>query len=294
MGGGEDKTKRHQPNGKSSLDATVTPSEANVNLQPNVHIFTDRSALGRDLSSFMAQVAEASSATRGRFCLALSGGSLMDILAPALIASPMRDRIDWSNWHIFWADERWVPLNSPDSNFGLARRLLLSRVDIPRNQIHAADNAKRPDETARAYEEKIRKELQVEAGKYPQFDMILLGVGEDGHTASLFPGHPALLETCRWVVPVLNAPKPPPVRITLTRPVINHARSVAFVVLGAGKANMVRKALAPNGMQPKLPVQLVAPAHGQLHWFIDQAAAKGVQTQAPLTNEKVWLGKKGE
>jgi len=245
-----------------------------MNFRPDIRIFPDRRALATALASHVAQASEASSIARGRFCVALSGGSLMDMLAPALSKPPLRDRIDWSAWHVFWADERWVPPSSPESNFGVAGRLLLSRVPIPEGHIHAVDNAQSPDETARAYEANMRKIFQVEAGAPPRFDLVLLGLGEDGHTASLFPGHPVLQESRRWVRPVFNAPKPPPVRVTMTLPVINHARSVVFFAVGSGKANIVAKVLNPKNAKSTLPAQLVKPAQGDLKWFIDKAAAE--------------------
>lgn len=197
----------------------------------------------------------------------------MKILAPALSADPWRERIDWSGWHVFWADERWVPPSSPDSNFGAARRLLLSRVPIPESRIHALGYSESPEETARAYEAKIRTTLQVESGAFPRFDLFLLGLGEDGHTASLFPGNPALQERRRWVVPVFNAPKPPPVRVTLTLPVINSARQLVFFAAGTGKAGVVAGVLHPAVGQQNLPARMVQPTDGELDWFVDQDAA---------------------
>ena len=243
-----------------------------MNFRPDIGIFRDRRALATALSLHVAQAAQASSAARGRFCVALSGGSLMDMLAPALVAPSLRDRIYWSTWHVFWVDERWVPHSSPDSNFGLARRLLFSRVGIPEGHIHALDDSKSPDEAALVYEAGIRRTLFVEIGALPRFDMVLLGLGEDGHTASLFPGHPALRESRRWAVPVFNAPKPPPVRVTMTMPVINHARRIAFVAAGAGKANIASKVLDPKSGQSKLPARMVNPTDGGLLWFIDRQA----------------------
>ncbi|MFO7645468.1 MAG: 6-phosphogluconolactonase [Desulfosarcina sp.] len=263
-----------------------------MNFRPDSRIFADRRALATALSSHVAQAAQASSVARGRFCVALSGGSLMDMLAPALCAPPLRDHIDWSAWHVFWVDERWVPPSSPDSNSGLARRLLFSRVGIPEQHIHAVDDSKSPDETARAYEVKIRRTLPVETGALPRFDMVLLGLGEDGHTASLFPGHPALQESRRWVVPVFDAPKPPPVRVTMTLPVINAARRVVFVAAGSGKSGVVAEVLHPSGGRPNLPARMVKPTDGELHWFVDQDAA-GVSNLAPVGDQSSMTGKEG-
>ncbi len=243
-----------------------------MNVRPDIRIFADRLALATALSSHVARAAQASSDARGRFCVALSGGSLMDMLAPVLAAPSLRERIDWSTWNVFWVDERWVAHSSPDSNFGLARRRLLGRVDIPEDQIHAVDHAKVPDETARDYEAKIRKTLPVEAGAFPRFDLILLGLGEDGHTASLFPGHPALAEDRRWVVPVFNAPKPPPVRLTMTLPVINAARRIVFVAAGSGKAGILGRLHQTGDEDSELPVQRVSPIDGEMRWFVDEQA----------------------
>ncbi len=244
-------------------------------LRPKISIFPDRRELTAALSAYVAQTAAASSRARGRFCVALSGGSLMEMLAPALSKPPLRDRIDWSAWHVFWADERWVPHSSPDSNSDVARKRLFSHVAIPEERLHCVDDSQSPDDTAQAYESEMRNVFQVETGAFPRFDLVLLGLGEDGHTASLFPGFPALKEARRWVVPVFNAPKPPPVRVTLTLPVINYARSVVFVAAGAGKANILTKVLDPKRAQSKLPAKRVKPSDGELHWFVDQAAAAG-------------------
>jgi len=251
------------------------PGGSDVALRPKILIFPDRRELAAALSAYVAQTAAASIHARGQFCVALSGGSLMEMLAPTLCAPALRDRIDWSAWHVFWADERWVPQSTPDSNSGVARKLLFSHVAIPEERLHSVDVSQGPDDTAQAYESEMRKVFQVETDAFPRFDLVLLGLGEDGHTASLFPGHPALKEAQRWVVPVFNAPKPPPVRVTLTLPVINFARSVVFVASGAGKANIATKVLDPKYAQSKLPAKLVTPSDGALHWCIDQAAAAG-------------------
>lgn len=260
-----------------------------MSFRPDIHIFADRRALATALSLHVAQAAQASSDARARFCVALSGGSLLDMLAPALVVPSLRERIDWSTWHVFWVDERWVPHSSPDSNFGLARRLLFNRVGIPEQHIHAVDDSNSPDETARAYEAEIERTLVVETGALPRFDMVLLGLGEDGHTASLFPGHPALRESRRWVVPVFNAPKPPPVRLTMTLPVINAACQVVFVAAGSGKAGVVAELLRPSAGRPNLPAQMVKPTDGELHWFVDQNAA-GVPNLAPVGDRSSMTG----
>jgi len=264
-----------------------------MNFRPDIRIFADRRALATALSLHVAQAAEASSVARGRFCVALSGGSLIEIISPVLSTAPLRNRIDWSVWQVFWADERWVPPISPDSNFGLARRLLLSQVGVPEGHIHTVDDSKNPDEAARNYEAKIRRTLHVETGAFPRFDLVLLGLGEDGHTASLFPGHPALIENSRWVVPVFNAPKPPPVRITMTLPVINSARQVVFVAAGSGKAGVAAEVLHLSAGRPSLPARMVKPTAGEVHWFVDQDAAAGLPNLVPIGDKSFGAGEEG-
>ena len=244
-----------------------------MDCRPKVNIFADRDALSAALSAHVVHLAARATAERGRFCVALSGGSLMDIIGPSLGSKPLCDTVDWLGWHVFWVDERWVPWSSPESNFGLARRRFFSRVGIPGEQIHAADVSLSPSETAQTYESTLAAIFQPGAGRLPRFDLMLLGVGEDGHTASLFPGHPALNEIRRWVVPVADAPKPPPVRMTMTLLVINNARHVVFVAVGPGKANILSKVLNDSPEQPELPARRVNPSIGELQWFIDRAAA---------------------
>jgi 6-phosphogluconolactonase len=245
----------------------------NMDLRPKAKIYTNREQLSAGLSAHVAHLAVKAAEAQGRFCVAFSGGSLLQILGPALSSHPLRDSLDWSTWHVFWADERWVPRSSHESNYGVAEKLFFSGVRIPDRQIHAADDSLSPSETAQTYESVLAKVFQPEAGRVPRFDLILLGIGEDGHIASLFPGHSALNETIRWVVPILNAPKPPPVRITMTLPLINNASHIVFVVSGPAKANILSKVLHSNMKQPQLPAQMVKPSGGELQWFLDRPAA---------------------
>ncbi len=156
---------------------------------------------------------------------------------------------------------------------GGADHLLFKHVGIPRRQIHAADDTLAPAEAARAYEFVLARVFSL-WGRVPRFDLILLGIGEDGHTASLFPGHPQVRETRRWVVPVYDAPKPPPERITLTLPVINYARHVFFVALGESKARAVAAAVSPSQCDLPSPASLVNPFEGDVRWFLDVHAAR--------------------
>jgi 6-phosphogluconolactonase len=228
-------------------------------------------------ASHVVRLAAQAMSERGRFCVALSGGSVMKIICPQLVAEPLRTNVDWSGWHVFWADERCVPPISTESNYGVANRLLLRHVNIPRGQIYALDDTRGAPEAAEAYESILTRVFQPGADRLPRFDLILLGIGEDGHTASLFPDHPLLSETDRWVAPVSDAPKLPPERVTLTLPVINNARHVVFVAAGAEKRSILCEVLGPGSHRQRLPAALVNPSDGDLQWFVDAAAAKNLR-----------------
>jgi 6-phosphogluconolactonase len=237
-------------------------------------IYSSPQALGQAAANYVSQVSARAVAERGRFSVAISGGSLPKLLGPPLAVQPLRSQIEWSAWHVFWADERCVPLAHTDSNYRLAREYLFDHVPIPADQIYAIDDARPPGPTAEAYQGLLRQLFQPGPGQIPRFDLILLGMGEDGHTASLFPGHPLLTDTDRWVASILDSPKPPPERISLTLPLINQARHIAFLAAGQGKAAVLSEVFGPTDRDPILPVQLVHPAaDGELVWFVDRAAA---------------------
>jgi 6-phosphogluconolactonase len=228
--------------------------------------------LGGAAALYVSHLSAQAVTSRGRFSVALSGGSLIKLLCPPLITLPLSTSINWSAWHIFWADERCVPLAHPDSNYRLAREYLFDHVPIPSNQIYPVETSLDPAAAATAYQATLGRVLQPAPTQIPRFDLILLGLGEDGHTASLFPGHSLLNETERWVAPVFNSPKPPPKRVTLTLPVINDARQVLFLVTGSSKADALQRVLQTPITPGSLPARLVQPAHGELHWFVDEAA----------------------
>jgi len=231
--------------------------------------------LSTAVGDFVVNAAARALAERDRFFVALSGGTVMTVLGSMLAVEPRRSLIDWWGWHVFWVDERAVPPESPDSNYGVARRLLLERVSLPGGQIHAVNFAGGTAEAARAYEELLARKFGISYGRWPRFDLVLLGVGEDGHTASLFPGHGAVNETRRSVVPVFDAPKDPPERVTLTLPVINNARHIVFVVAGRNKRTIVSHVFGPPS-RILLPAERVAPVSGEIRWFMDHDAAGSV------------------
>jgi 6-phosphogluconolactonase len=234
-------------------------------------IFPETGALAQALAAHVLQIAADAVAARQRFTLALSGGSALTLLAEGLHSIAPSPSTDWSAWHIYWADERCVPKTASDSNFAAAQQIWLSHTPIPPDQIHSIDDTRSPAAAAEAYARELATGLLPSKGEVPQFDLILLGMGEDGHTASLFPGHSAIEEVDRWVVAVDDSPKPPSSRITLTLPVINRARQVAIVATGGGKAAVLAR--VRKGTTPFLPVQRVHPYAGDLRWFLDSSAA---------------------
>lgn len=214
---------------------------------------------------------------RGRFSIALSGGSTPRKLYSLLAEPYYRDRIAWDKWNVFWGDERCVPPDDGESNYGAARAALLSRVPIPAPQVHRMQGEVRPaTEAARAYERELR--LFFRNDPVPRFDLILLGVGDDGHTASLFPGTSALTEKERWVtaphVDRLGAD-----RLSLTFPVINSARLILVLCAGDSKSSVVRDVFQSDG-PVRFPIQRVAPTEGELVWLLDKPAASRLPATA--------------
>lgn len=245
-----------------------------------LHIAPDRDALSRALARRVTAVAEEALAARGRFTLAIPGGSAVDLLAAGLQIISPAGPVDGSAWRLFWVDERCVPLSHPDSNFRLAHRTLLCHLTIPDAQCYGVDNPPHAAAAARTYAATLRAEATPHGAAWPVLDLILLGVGPDGHVASLFPNHPALEATDDWVVPVPDAPKPPPARITMTLPVINAARTVILTAHGPGKASIISALLDRSGTPSELPAGRVAPADGTLYWFLDAPAAAGIRDEA--------------
>jgi 6-phosphogluconolactonase len=241
-------------------------------------IFPESDTLSHEAARLVVQLAQEAIVTRGRFTLALAGGSTPRKLYSLLASSPYREQINWSEVEIFWSDERCVPPEDPESNYRMAYETLLSKVPLPGERIHRMP-AELPDREAAAqhYVEELRRVFGT-AGT-PSFDLIQLGMGPEGHTASLFPHQAALHERQRLVVPV-SVPKPPPERLTFTPPLLNAARHVLFLVTGADKAEAVHAVLEGDYRPDDYPAQIVRPTAGQVTWLLDQAAAAALQGRA--------------
>jgi 6-phosphogluconolactonase len=223
--------------------------------------------------------ATAAVAERGRFTIALSGGSTPKNLY-TLIAANASANLPWAQMFFFWGDERHVPPDDPDSNYRMAKEAFLSKIPVPPGNVFRIP-AENPDAAAaaEAYEQTLRKFFAVGAGEFPRFDLILLGMGPDGHAASLFPETAALQEKSRLVV-ANWVEKLGTSRITFTLPLLNAARCVAFLVSGIDKAEALHEVLEGNAPGEKYPSKLVQPSAGKLIWFVDRAAASQLSTAA--------------
>jgi 6-phosphogluconolactonase len=232
-----------------------------------VRIFEDAEALARNAAEWLCGLALASDR---RFAICSSGGSTPKRLYEVLAEPAMASRFPWERAHWFWGDERFVPHDHPDSNYRMVRDALLSRVAVPAGNIHAIPTeGLSPEEAAAAYEKTLKVFYGADtlAATRPLFDVTLLGIGEDGHTASLFPGHPALEEEDRWAVAVIGAKTE--ARITLTFPVLDCSRDAVFLAAGRGKREPVARARSGDRALPAARIRPV----GRLHWFTDRAAA---------------------
>lgn len=206
---------------------------------------------------------------RGRFAAALSGGSTPRRTYEILASPPLQDRIDWRRVHLFWSDERGAPPEDPRSNYLMAMHTLVRRVSIPPGHVHPMAAYPALEEGAQAYEAELRAFF---AGGPPRVDLVFLGLGADGHTASLFPGSPLVWEEKLWVAPVAQT-GPDGSRMTLTPLVLNQAALVVFLVAGAAKAGVLREVLEGPRDPMRLPAQAIVPTAGKLMWLVDREAA---------------------
>ena len=205
--------------------------------------------------------------SRGQAAAALSGGSTPRAMNRLLAEPPFADRIPWREIHLFWVDDRMVPVDDPASNFGAAREDFIAHVPIPAQQVHPMPVNDSPSANADAYTRELEKYF---GSKPPDFDLILLGIGTDGHTASLFPDQAEAHRGREWVLSTKGG-QPDVYRLTLNYPLLNRARTAAFMVSGRGKAEMVRILLCEDAVQ--YPPQRIDPENGRLIWLLDQPAA---------------------
>jgi 6-phosphogluconolactonase len=240
---------------------------------PGVLAVPDAEAIARAAARMFVEWAWQAISQDSRFCVALSGGHTPKLFYQALASTEFRTQVDWGRVEMFWGDERPVPPESNESNYGLARRELLIRVPIPGGNIHRME-AERPNigRAAQDYEANLRQLLSLDGRGFPRFHLILLGLGPEGHTASIFPGQRGIRETSRWVSTPL-VPKISSKRMTLTLPVLNAAHRVLFMVSGADKAEALYAVLAGTA-DPPLPAQLVTVPEGERTILCDEAAAK--------------------
>jgi 6-phosphogluconolactonase len=235
----------------------------------NTYVFDDNEGVADFAVTKWIEISSLAIAEKGCFAAAVSGGKTPVEFYKRLAAS--KDILSWDRTHLFLADERFVPPSRSESNYGLIEKYLLRHVKIPDENVHRIQTeGVTLEQSAIRYEQDIRRLFRIEAGSLPQFDLIMLGIGEDGHMASLFPGKSSLEERRRLAIPVI-AERFPGERITLTLPVINNARNSMFLVSGKAKAKVMKEIL--EGQQGSLPVSRVKPRHGMIYFLIDKPAA---------------------
>jgi len=243
-------------------------------MKPEIKISSDKNKLILESAAYIAGLIQYSIKEKDRCTFVLAGGSTPKSLYETLASEKYRETIEWSKVHLFWGDERCVSPDHPDSNYRMAKEALIDHIDIPQENVNRIPAEKEPSEAAREYEETIKRSFGG-VSHLPVFDIILLGIGEDGHTASLFPGTVAIDEKERWVTEVY-VPQLDAYRITLTLPVINNGRYVIFLVAGEAKADTVNKIL--KGKNSLLPACLIKPIAGNLIYMLDKDAAAGDRT----------------
>lgn len=239
-------------------------------------VFKNRAELNDAVAKHILARSRARTFLQGYFSLVFSGGVTPKGIYERMAKPPYRDQFEWQKIHFFWGDERWVLPGSARSNFRLASESLLKKAAIPRENIHTI-KTKNVDikEAAELYEREIVAYFGLEKGGFPSFDLVLLGVGEDGNIASLFPGHSALKERRRWVLPVESS-NIRDKRLTITFPVLNHADEIVLIVTGRKKAKIVKTIMEAKRKTAKLPVRRLRLRKSNVLLYADKAAASGI------------------
>lgn len=235
-----------------------------------VRVCDDAESVARAVAEAFVEKGRAAINRSGRFSVVLAGGSTPKRVYEMLAGDDFRPTLDWRKVHFFFGDERCVPPDHLDSNYRMANEALLRYLDVSPQQVHRMEGEREPHESARRYEDDLRALFGDTT--WPEFDLILLGMGDDGHTASLFPGTRALDEQTAWVA-ANQVEKFNTFRLTLTLPVINHAGDIIFIVTGAAKAETLARVFGAVDDKVALPAQLIRPTAGTLTWFVDRAAA---------------------
>lgn len=235
-----------------------------------LHISKNIDELSQDFAKWLVLYAAETLQKQDRFTIALSGGSTPKKLHKLLASDPYRNQVDWSKWHFFMGDERFVPESDERSNAKMCYETLLNHVPVNQDQIHFyRTEGIAADKSALQYEAMLKSFFEDQP---TGLDLIILGMGDDGHTLSLFPHQPIIHETKKWVDSFwLEAQNM--FRITMTHPVANHAASVAFLAAGPGKQAVLKEVLQGSFQPDQFPSQIIQPKSGQLHWFVDQEAA---------------------
>jgi 6-phosphogluconolactonase len=238
------------------------------------YVEADAAALARRAAQYISEMASEAVEARGCVRVAISGGSTpkaaFELLADP--NQPWRNRMPWGNLELFWVDERCVPPEAAESNYRMTREALLDHVPMRAEQIHRIEGELEPEAAAARYESELRNSFRLEGAECPRFDLVALGLGNDGHTASIFPHTEAVHESCRLVT-ANHLPQTDTWRVTLTWPVINHARSVFFLVAGREKAEVLREVFCGSVDSERLPSQLIWPSSGILSLILDKDAA---------------------
>lgn len=240
-----------------------------------LHIYKDVEELNTAACGWISEYIMATLEKKARFTIALSGGNTPKKLHTTLAASPYKERIDWSKMHIFWGDERAVPFEDERNNAKMAYDTLLNAVPVPGSQIHIMRTDISPEDAALEYDKILHSYFDE---TQTSFDLVLLGMGDDGHTLSLFPGTEIVHEKNYWTRAFMLTSQNM-YRISLTAPIVNRSAAIAFLVVGSSKAKALRKVLEGDFEPDMYPSQVISPENGELHWFIDEAAAAELQNK---------------
>ncbi|MEO7316854.1 MAG: 6-phosphogluconolactonase [Ginsengibacter sp.] len=239
-----------------------------------LHIYKNKEEMSEALASWMCEVIESTLKDQEYFTLVLSGGSTPQLLYKTLVSDKFKDKINWSRIHVFWGDERAVPYADERNNARMAHELLLNNVDIPANHVHIMRTDIEPNFSTDAYRKMLHDFFD---NTSTTFDLVLLGMGDDGHTLSLFPGSTIIEEHKHWVNSVYIQEQEM-YRITLMPKIVNRAAKIAFMVDGEKKAKMLQQVLQGEYKPSEFPSQIIKPENGELHWFVDEAAAQDLHS----------------